>query len=71
MRSDIAEPVDIWALANSRSLRDLEAGPAGELIATAFRVRPRQLRSIETVERLLAAGEAIVRRSGKLDGLTI
>ena len=58
-----------WPL--SRSLRDLAAGPIGELISTAFRVMPRQPRSMETVERLLAAGEAIVKRKRRLDRLTM
>ncbi|MGA9486594.1 MAG: TetR/AcrR family transcriptional regulator [Methylocella sp.] len=65
------EQVDVWALATRRSLRDLVAGPLGELISTAFRVVPRQPRSMETVERLLAAGEAIVKRKRRLDSLTL
>lgn len=65
------EQVDVWALATSRSLRDIAAGPLGELISPAFRVMPRQTRSIETVERLLAAGEAIVKRKRRLDSLTL
>ena len=68
---DRLEQVDVWALAASRSLRDLAAGPIGELISTAFRVMPRQPRSMETVERLLAAGEAIVKRKRRLDRLTM
>jgi AcrR family transcriptional regulator len=68
---DRLEQVDVWALAASRSLRDLAAGPIGELISTAFRVVPRQPRSMETVERLLAAGEAIVKRKRRLDRLTM
>jgi len=62
---------DAWELAGGRRLRDLAAGPAGKLITTAFRVSPRQDRSMDTVERLLAAGEAIIRRTGRLDRLTI
>jgi AcrR family transcriptional regulator len=65
------DEVDSWALATSRSLRDLAAGPVGALITSAFRVMPRQPRSMETVERLLAAGEAIVKRKGRLDSLTL
>ncbi|MGO8848125.1 MAG: TetR/AcrR family transcriptional regulator [Methylocella sp.] len=68
---DRLEQVDVWALATRRSLRDLVAGPLGELISTAFRVMPRQSRSMETVERLLAAGEAIVKRKRRLDNLTM
>jgi len=67
----LLEHADVWALAGRRSLRDLVAGPAGKLIADAFRVSPRQDRAMETVERLLAACEAIIRRKGRLDGLTI
>src|SRR6185503_3951695 len=65
------ESPDAWELAGRRSLRDLAAGPAGALITSAFRVSPRQDRSMETVERLLAACEAIVRRTGRLDRLTV
>ncbi len=68
---DRLEQVDVWELAASRSLRDIAAGPIGELISTAFRVMPRQPRSMETVERLLAAGEAIVKRKRRLDTLTM
>jgi AcrR family transcriptional regulator len=68
---DRLEQVDVWELAASRSLRDIAAGPIGELISTAFRVMPRQPRSMETVERLLAAGEAIVKRKRRLDRLTM
>ncbi|HUI19458.1 MAG TPA: TetR/AcrR family transcriptional regulator [Methylocella sp.] len=68
---DRLEQVDVWTLATSRSLRDLAAGPIGELISTAFRVVPRQPRSMETVERLLAAGEAIIKRKRRLDSLTM
>jgi AcrR family transcriptional regulator len=68
---DRLEQVDVWALATRRSLRDLAAGPLGELISTAFRVTPRQSRSMESVERLLAAGEAIVKRKRRLDTLTL
>jgi AcrR family transcriptional regulator len=68
---DRLERVDVWALATSRSLVDLAAGPADELISTAFRVAPRQSRSIGTVERLLAAGEAIVKRTRRLDNVTL
>jgi hypothetical protein len=48
-----------------------DASSVGELISTAFRVMPRQPRSMETVERLLAAGEAIVKRKRRLDRLTM
>ncbi len=68
---DRLEQVDVWALAARRSLSDLAAGPIGELISTAFRVVPRQPRSMETVERLLAAGEAIIKRNRRLDRLTM
>ena len=68
---DRLEQVDVWELAASRTLRDLAGGPIGELIFTAFRVMPRQPRSMETVERLLAAGEAIVKRKRRLDNLTM
>ena len=68
---DGLERVDVWALATSRSLGELAAGPANALISTAFRVAPRQSRSIGTVERLLAAGEAIVKRTRRLDNLTL
>lgn len=68
---DRLERVDIWALATSRSLGDLAAGPADGLISTAFRVAPRQSRSIGTVERLLAAGEGIVKRTRRLDNITL
>lgn len=71
MALDRLEHVDVWALATSRSLGDLAAGPANELISTAFRVAPRQSRSIGTVERLLAAGEVIVKRTRRLDNLTL
>jgi len=65
------EQVDVLALASSRSLGDLATGPIGELISTSFRVRPRQARSMQTVERMLAAGEAILNRSRRLDRLTM
>ena len=68
---DRLEQVDVWELAASRTLRDLAGGPIGELIFTAFRVMPRQPRSMETVERLLAAGEAIIKRKRRLDNLTM
>ena len=68
---DRLEQVDVWALAANRSLSDIAGGPIGELISTAFRVMPRQPRSMETVERLLAAGEAIVKRKRRLDRLTM
>jgi AcrR family transcriptional regulator len=71
MAVDRLERVDIWALATSRSLGDLAAGPADALISTAFRVAPRQSRSIGTVERLLAAGEGIVKRTRRLDNVTL
>ena len=71
MALDGLERVDVWALATSRSLGDLAAGPADALISTAFRVAPRQSRSIGTVERLLAAGEAIVKRTRRLDNVTL
>jgi len=53
------------------SLSELTAGPLGLFIASAFRVMPRQARSMASVERLLAAGERIVRRQRRLDRLTI
>jgi AcrR family transcriptional regulator len=59
------------AMAAGRKLDELAAGPVGRLINTAWRVRPRQTRALETVERLLAAGEAIVRSTQRLDGLTL
>jgi hypothetical protein len=69
---DLSEgDVDVWALASSRSLGDLAVGPADELISTPFRVAPRQTRSIGTFERLLAAGEAIVKRTRRLDNVTL
>ena len=71
MALDGLERVDVWALATSRSLGDLAAGPADALISTAYRVAPRQSRSIGTVERLLAAGEAIVERTRRLDNVTL
>lgn len=58
-------------MATGRSLRDIASGPAGELVSSAFRVPPRQPRSIETVERLLAAGEALVKTKGRLERLTL
>jgi AcrR family transcriptional regulator len=66
-----AEPVDVWRLATSRSLHDLAAGPLGEMIATSFRVMPLQSRSMKSVERLLAAGEGILRRRRRFDTLTM
>lgn len=40
-------------------------------MAQSFRVVPRQDRSMETVERMLAAVERLVRRSRNVDGLTL
>jgi AcrR family transcriptional regulator len=71
MALESLERVDVWALATSRSLGDLAAGPADALISTAFRVAPRQSRSIGTIERLLAAGEGIVKRTRRLDTVTL
>lgn len=65
------EPVDLWSVARGRSLGELASGPAGLLISTAFRVMPRQARSLESVERLLAATVRILSRRRRLDGLTL
>jgi AcrR family transcriptional regulator len=66
-----AEAVDVWKLATSRSLDELAAGPLGEMISSSFRVMPLQSRSMKSVERLLAAGEAIIRRRRRIDTLTL
>ena len=60
----LADPV---ALAARRTLRELAAGPLGALIVASFRVVPQQQRSMETVERMLAAAERLIRRSRSLD----
>jgi AcrR family transcriptional regulator len=66
-----AEAVDVWRLAKNRSLDDLAAGPLGDLIVSTFRVMPLQSRSMNSVERLLAAGEGIIRRRRRFDTLTM
>lgn len=66
-----AAPVNVWTLATNRSLHDLAAGPLGEVISNSFRVMPLQSRSMKSVERLLAAGEAIVKRRRRFDTLTM
>jgi len=65
------EHVNVWELATGRNLHDLAGGPLGDMISATFRVMPRQSRSMRSVEQLLAGCEAIVRRSKRLDTLTM
>lgn len=65
------EPVNLWSAALGRGLGELASGPAGLLISSAFRVMPRQDRSLESVERLLAATVRILCRRRRLDGITL
>ncbi len=70
-RSGKPGPPNALAIAASRKLRDLAAGPLGALITESFRVVPQQDRSMESVERMLAAVERLVRRSRSIDDLTL
>jgi AcrR family transcriptional regulator len=70
-RSVEQDKSDILAIAAARRLRDLAFGPFGGLIAASLRVVPRQERSMESVERMLAAVERLARRSRSFDLLTL
>jgi AcrR family transcriptional regulator len=62
---------NILALAARRSLRDLASSALGRPIIDAFRVVPQQDRSMESVERMLAALERLIRCARNIDELTL
>lgn len=53
------------------SLADLLSGPLGDLAARSLRIRPRQERSIRSVERILSAGAEIALRQRGMKGISI
>jgi AcrR family transcriptional regulator len=62
---------DSLAIAATRRLRALASGPLGGLIVDSFRVVPQQERSMDSVERMLAAVERLARRASCIDHLTL
>lgn len=58
-------------IAATRKLRELVTDPLGEWISTSFRVVPQQDRSLESVDRMLAALELLMRLNRQIDELSL